>query len=250
VDEQGGETGRDRSEFAAMNADRVVVVTGGTGGLGRVVVRALLDDGWTVHVPSRERAHADQLAGAADAPQERLHVVEADIALPAEVERLFADVDRRSIRLDALLNLAGGFAMGRIDESGPELWDEMIATNATSAYLCCRAAVPRLKRAGGGRIVNVAAAAALAPRPGISAYVASKAAVVALTRALAAELAPDRITVNAVAPTTIDTAATRASMPKADRSGWVAPEAIADTIRWLLDERSASVTGTVIEMGR
>jgi NAD(P)-dependent dehydrogenase (short-subunit alcohol dehydrogenase family) len=233
-----------------MNAARVAVVTGGTGALGRVVARALLDDGWILHVPWRTRAHADALADAVGGLATRLHLVEADVADAGDVERLFAGVDERSGRVDALLNLAGGFAAGRIEESGPEQWEQMIRVNATSAFLCCRAAAPRLKRTGEGRIVNVASAAALVPRAGMSAYAASKAAVIALTRALAAELAKDRVTVNAIAPTTIDTAEARAAMPRADHSGWVTPEAIAGTIRWLLRPDSSGVSGTIVEMGR
>jgi NAD(P)-dependent dehydrogenase (short-subunit alcohol dehydrogenase family) len=233
-----------------MKTGRVGVVTGGAGSLGRVVVRALLDEGWTLHVPLLARADGAALEEALAASESRLHLAVADVARGDDVERLFMEVDQTSGRLDALLNLAGGFAAGRIDEGSPEVWDEMVAINATTAYLCSRAAAPRLRKAGGGRIVNMASAAALAPRGGISAYVAAKAAVVAMTRALAAELARDRITVNAIAPTTIDTPAARASMPNADPSGWVTREAIADAIRWLLGEGSEGVTGTVIEMGR
>jgi NAD(P)-dependent dehydrogenase (short-subunit alcohol dehydrogenase family) len=233
-----------------MNDARVAVVTGGTGALGRVVAQVLLENGWTLHVPWRTRAHADALAEAAGPHRTRLHLAGADVADAAEVERFFAGVDEGSGRLDALLNLAGGFAAGRIEEGGAEQWEQMIAINATTAFLCCRAAVPRLRRSGDGRIVNVASAAALAPRAGMSAYVASKAAVVALTRALAAELGKDRITVNAVAPTTIDTPEARASMPKADPSGWVTPEAIAGTILWLIGPGSGRVSGTIVEMGR
>ena len=233
-----------------MDQTPVVVVTGGTGALGHVVVGALLTNGWTVHVPWRTRADADALAAAVGTAASRLYLSEADVTDPAHVERFFAAVDERSGRLDALCNLAGGFAMGRVEEITPESWHEMIATNATSVFLCCRAAAPRLKAANKGSIVNVASAAALEARPGMSAYVAAKAAVVALTRALAVELAAHRITVNALAPTTIDTAANRKAMPKADRSGWIAPSVLATTIQWLLGDGAASVTGTIISLGR
>ena len=232
-----------------MNANRVAVVTGGTGALGHVVVGALVEDGWTVHVPWVDRGQAQALE-ASHGSSKRLHLAEANLARASDVERLFADVDARSGRLDALLALAGGFGMAPIDDGGVDLWEQMIAINATSAFLACRAAVPRLKRAGGGRIVTMASAAALVPRAGMSAYVAAKAAVVALTRSLAKELARDHITVNAIAPTTIDTAAGRAASPNADRSGWVSPEQIAGTIRWLLGDGASTVSGTVIEMGR
>jgi NAD(P)-dependent dehydrogenase (short-subunit alcohol dehydrogenase family) len=233
-----------------MDDPRVVVVTGGTGGLGRTVVEALLEEGWTVHVPWRTQAHADALAAEVGGRSSRLHLTEADVSRPQDVERFFAGLDLGEGRLDALCNLAGGFAGAKLAESTPAMWQEMIGINATSAFLCCRAAAPRLKASGGGAIVNVASAAALSARPGIAAYVAAKAAVVALTRALAAELGPDRIRVNALAPATIGGADQRAAAAPGQRAGWVTPAELATTIRWLLGSEARQVSGTVIEFGR
>lgn len=229
---------------------RVAVVTGGTGALGGTVVSALLGDEWTVHVPWRTSGAAEALIGVVGTAHPRLHLHEADVSVEGDVDRLFRGVDEASGRLDALVNVAGGFAMGPIGELPVGQWETMIAANATSAFLCCRAAAPRMEAAGGGRIVSLAAAAALDAKPGMVAYVAAKAAVLAMTRALATELAPGRITVNAIAPTTIDTAANRTTTPAADRSGWVSPDQIAATILWLLGDAAAGVTGTIVRMGR
>ncbi len=233
-----------------MDEPHVAVVTGGTGALGRAVSEALLDEGWIVHVPWRTRAHADSLAATIEGRSNRLRLIEADLTQAADVERLFASVDLGAGRLDALCNLAGGFVAGAVEETPVDAWQRMISANATATFLCCRAGVPRMKAGGGGAIVNVAAAAALAARPDMSAYVAAKAAVVALTRSLAVELAPHGITVNALAPSTIDTEQNRSAMPRANRTGWVTPGALADAVRWMLGPEGRRLTGSVLEFGR
>lgn len=226
----------------------VAVVTGGTGGLGGAVVEALLGDGWRVWVPWHTEAACARLKErTGGAPGIRLRQV--DLVDAEAVEALFERVREEEGRLDLLCNLVGGFAMAPVDATDPETWRHMWETNATAPYLAARAAVPLFRASGGGRIVNVAAAAALGgPVAGMSAYLAAKSAVVSMTRNLAKELGSAGIAVNAVAPTTIDTPENRRAMPDADRESWLRPEEIAEVIRFLAGPGAAVVSGNVVEL--
>jgi NAD(P)-dependent dehydrogenase (short-subunit alcohol dehydrogenase family) len=165
------------------------------------------------------------------------------------VEGLFAEVTATHGRLDLLCNLVGGFAAAGVAETDTGTWQRMWDLNATAPFLCIRSAVPLLRRTGGGRIVNVAAAAAMTgPKAGMSAYLAAKSAVASLTENLAEELAADGITVNAVAPTIIDTPANRAAMPDADRGTWLDPAEIAAVIRFLAGPDATVVSGNVLTL--
>lgn len=147
----------------------------------------------------------------------------------------------------ASVHLAGGYAGAAIGETTAATARAQMEMNFFTSLLCCREAVGQIRKAGaGGRLLNVTSKAALAPGPGSAAYAASKAAVSSLTQVLAAELRDEGIWANAVAPSTIDTAANRSAMPAADRARWAAPADIADAILWLISPANTTVTGAII----
>jgi len=224
-------------------ADRNIVVTGGEGALGVVVVRRLLQAGATCHVPRRRSG-----ASTTFAPDERVHVVGGvDLTDQAAVDRFYDALPE----LWASVHLAGGFAMAGVVDTTRADFLQMIETNALTAFLCSRGAVRVMRRTGkGGRIVNVSARPGIDPRKGaqMAAYAVSKAAVAALTIALAEELKAERILVNAVAPSTLDTPANRRAMPDADTSKWLATEAAAEAVLQLVSPDNREVSGAVLPM--
>ena len=221
---------------------RHVVVSGGTGALGRAVVARLLADGARCHVP----VHGPQAP--ADCAWQRDPRVTLRTGVDLADERAVLSFYDALPGLWASIHVAGGFSMAPFGETSLAEWRRLFELNATSCFLCCREATRRMRETGaGGRIVNVAARPALAPAtPGMVAYVASKAAVAALTQALAEELAPEGIWVNAVAPSIIDTPANRAAMPKARHETWPRPEELAETIAHLASPANGATRGAVV----
>lgn len=147
----------------------------------------------------------------------------------------------------ASIQLAGGFALAPIADTALADFERQWKMNTVTCFLSCREAVRSIRRAGGGgRIVNVAARPVVAPVPGMTAYIASKAGVAAITQALAAEVAADRILVNAVLPSLIDTPANRAAMPSADHAAWPKPSEIAEAIGFLASPGNALTSGALV----
>ena len=220
--------------------DRHVIVTGGTGALGGAVVGALTEVGATCHVPYRNATEAERFA-LRDHAQVKLAQA-GDLADEAVVAKLYAGVPR----LWASIHVAGGFAFSPIGATDKALLMRQVETNLVSCYLCCRAAVGAMSE--GGRIVNVTARAGLEWRAGASmtAYTAAKAAVAALTVALAEEVAKQGILVNAVAPSVMDTPANRNDMPKADFAAWPKVEEVAATIAYLASPENTVTRGAVV----
>jgi NAD(P)-dependent dehydrogenase (short-subunit alcohol dehydrogenase family) len=220
-----------------------VVVTGGTGALGQAVVARLLAAGAVCHVPSRRASD-----GTSTETSEGAHVVPGvELTDQTSVEAFYRSLPG----LWASVHLAGGFAMAPLADTGAADFLRQFEINALTAFLCCRAAARVMRDSGqGGRIVNVAARPGLDPRKGaqMAAYAASKASVVAITLALAEELKAERILVNAVAPSTIDTPANRAAMPKADPSKWLSPQAAAEAILHLASPANMEISGAVLPL--
>jgi len=220
---------------------KVIVVTGALGALGKVVAEVALARGARVagvdHAPS-------QIAAAPN----RIELSGVDLSDAAQAGKAIAAVVAQFGRLDALINIAGGFAFEAVAEGDPKTWQRMYALNVLTALNASQAAIPHLAASGTGRIVNVGAMGALQAGAGMGPYAASKAGVHRLTEALAAEW-KGKITVNAVLPSTIDTPANRASMPKADFAKWVTPKELADVILFLASDAASAVTGALLPVG-
>ncbi|MBV9687555.1 MAG: SDR family oxidoreductase [Alphaproteobacteria bacterium] len=226
-----------------------IVVTGGTGALGRAVIGRLRAANAICHVPNLIAAELDGFPFAGDAGVRIVRDI--DVADEGAVKQFYGALPP----LWASIHLAGGFAMAPIVEISAADFTAQFRMNTLSCFLCSAAAVAAFRArtasgggAPGGRIVNVAARPALEPRlgAGMTAYTASKSAVAALTQALAQELTEEQIWVNAVAPSILDTPANRAAMPDADYSRWVSPADAADVIVFLASPENRATRGAVI----
>lgn len=228
---------------------RVVLVAGGTGGLGRAVSVAFLNEGATVVVTYRREEELVALKAAAGTSAERIDGRTADVTDEASVRALVEAVVKDHGRLDVVVNTVGGFAGGKkLWEADAAELERMLALNLRSGWAIARAAVPAMLARGSGAIVNVAATAAEDHPGSLGAYAGSKAAAVAMIASLAADLRGTGVRANSILPSIIDTEANRKAMPDADHAKWPKPEEIARVVLFLASDDAKLVSGAAVRV--
>jgi NAD(P)-dependent dehydrogenase (short-subunit alcohol dehydrogenase family) len=215
---------------------RVVLITGAAGGIGSATAKVFANEGW--HVVGVDKRQPDD-------PQKVAHFIRADISEADTPAQIIAEVSAQEGRLDALVNNAAVQICKPLLETTIDEWDLTIASNVRPAFLFVREAFPLLKKSGGA-IVNVSSVHAIATSVGLSAYAASKGALLALTRAMALELGRDSIRVNVVLPGAVDTEMLRAGLKR----GIVQRDKEEDLIRALGTRHVMGRAGHPEEIGR
>jgi NAD(P)-dependent dehydrogenase (short-subunit alcohol dehydrogenase family) len=217
--------------------DKVIVVTGAFGALGRVVCAEAAARGAKVVALDLAPVASDGLVAS-------LILSGVDMSTPDQAQSAIATVAEQFGRVDALINIAGGFVWQTVADGDGATWTRLYAMNVSTTLNACKAALPHLVQTA-GRIVNLGANAALKADTGMGAYAAAKSGVHRLTEALAGEY-KGKVAVNAVLPSIIDTPANRADMPDADASKWVTPQDLASVILFLASDASRAVTGALV----
>jgi NAD(P)-dependent dehydrogenase (short-subunit alcohol dehydrogenase family) len=216
-----------------------IAVTGAFGALGAAMVEGAIAAGARV-------AAIDRAPAPASIATNVTAIGGVDLA-DANAAKTAIDAAAKALGgLDGLVNIAGTFRWETLADGSVDTWDLLYRVNLRTAVAASKAAIPHLSASNAGRIVNISAAGSVKAGAGMGAYAASKSGVARLTEALAEELKDKAITVNAVLPSIIDTAANRADMPKADFSRWVTPAQLAGVIVFLLSDRASAVTGALL----
>jgi NAD(P)-dependent dehydrogenase (short-subunit alcohol dehydrogenase family) len=220
--------------------DKIVLVTGANGGLGRDVTQALLDSGATVVGTSRK------IQGS-EFPGDAFTALPGELSSPSGAQAVVDFLVSKFGRLDVLAHTVGGFAGGSsIAETDDSTFQRMMDLNLNCTFFLLRAAIPAMRKTAGGRIIAIGSRAAVDPGAGVGAYSASKAAMVSLIRTVALENKDVGMTANVILPGTMDTPANRKAMPAENFSRWVQPANVAELIVWLAGDAGKDVNGAVL----
>lgn len=227
-------------------SDRVAIVTGGTGGLGKEVVSKFLEEGAKVFSTYTRKEGLEACKVLRDEYKSSLIFGKADVTKENHMSKVVAKTVEIFDKVDLLVNVVGGFMSSSLVDTDLDTWNKMMDMNLKSTFVCSKAVLPGMIEQDYGRIVNIAARPALHGYGGVSAYGASKAGVINLTESMADEVKEHNINVNAIIPGTMDTPGNRKAMPDADFSKWVHPSEIAQIITFLCSEHASSITGATI----
>ncbi|MES2464063.1 MAG: SDR family oxidoreductase [Armatimonadota bacterium] len=232
-------------------AERLVIITGGAGGVGQTVSRRWLEAGASVLVADHTQDSLDRFRDTLSPELTgRFSSIAGDVTTESGADAIVeAAVKAFGRPPDTLLHLVGGFAMGPLSApDAPVIWERMMALNLTSAFQCYRAVLPAFRERGGGWIVGLGSRAAQEAGANLAAYAASKAGLTALTQSLSAEVRAAGIHVNLLLASTIDTPANRRAMGEAHADDWVTPDDIADATLYLCSTRARAVHGATLEL--
>jgi NAD(P)-dependent dehydrogenase (short-subunit alcohol dehydrogenase family) len=226
--------------------DKVAIITGGTGALGKAVVSEFLKEGAKVACTYIVEDELKGLSIIAENLGLNILFIRANVTKEEDVSQVIKKTLEGFERIDILVNTVGGFIYAKIIDTDEKTWDSMININLKSAFLCSKAVLTHMIKQNYGKIINISSRPALKGSAGVGAYSASKAGVLNLTETIADEVKDFEINVNAILPSTIDTPANRRGMPYADFTKWVKPEDIARVILFLASDESKPISGAAI----
>ena len=224
-------------------SNKIVFITGGTGAFGSTLVKRFLGSGAKTIASFRNETEAAKLKSA----NPHVEIIKLDISNEKEILKMLPILFGKFSKIDILVNTVGGYLGGKnITQLGEDEWEAMMNLNLKSAFLISKHVIPVMKSGNGGKIIHVSSRTGLKSDGYDSAYAASKAALIRFVESISQEFGEDKININCILPTTIDTEANRRAMPNANFSKWLSPEDLANVVLFLCSSDSKVINGAAI----